>query len=279
MLGHPAELIVPDYPAPARRKPAPAPLPPEAVRPDGGLGFSAYGLQRSFGAKRVLEALNLVVPAGQFLAIVGRSGCGKSTLLRLLAGLDQPDSGLIGFGKEDRPRQPGDVRVMFQEPRLLPWLSILDNVIVGLGDGHPAGDAEARAREALAAVGLADRAPEWPSVLSGGQRQRVALARALVSRPGILALDEPLGALDALTRIDMQALLETVWQQAGLTALMVTHDVPEAVALADRVVLIDEGRITLDLTVDLPRPRRRGTPEFAALESRILDRILQRHGG
>ena len=130
------------------------------------------------------------------------------------------------------------------------------------------------AREALAAVGLADRAQEWPAALSGGQKQRVALARALIHQPRLLLLDEPLGALDALTRIEMQQLIERLWQQHGFTVLLVTHDVAEAVAVADRVILIEEGRIGLDLAVDLPRPRQRGSARLAALEAEVLERVL-----
>jgi sulfonate transport system ATP-binding protein len=130
--------------------------------------------------------------------------------------------------------------------------------------------------DALTEVGLADRAAEWPGALSGGQRQRVALARALVSRPRLLALDEPLGALDALTRIDMQTLIERVWHEQGFTTVLVTHDVAEAVMLSDRVLLVENGGISLDLTIDLPRPRRRGDPAFAALEGQILDRLMSR---
>ncbi|MBI1771797.1 MAG: ATP-binding cassette domain-containing protein, partial [Burkholderiales bacterium] len=133
-----------------------------------------------------------------------------------------------------------------------------------------------RARQALEKVALAERADEWPSVLSGGQRQRVALARALVHEPALLLLDEPLGALDALTRIEMQDLIESLWQQRGFTAVLVTHDVQEAIALADRVILIEDGQITLDTRIDLPRPRARGNPKFAELEERILQRVLQK---
>jgi sulfonate transport system ATP-binding protein len=238
-----------------------------------GASVHARGLAKAFGAKTVLRGLDLVVPGGQFLAIVGRSGCGKSTLLRLIAGLETPDAGRLGLGEAgERPRDVA--RVMFQEPRLLPWSDLLGNVAVGLGAGADRPDGRRRAAEALERVGLADRAGEWPAVLSGGQKQRVALARALVSRPRLLALDEPLGALDALTRIEMQRLLESVWLREGFTAILVTHDVAEAVALADRIVLIDRGALALDVAVDLPRPRRRGSPEAAALEGEILARLL-----
>jgi sulfonate transport system ATP-binding protein len=163
---------------------------------------------------------------------------------------------------------------MFQEPRLLPWARVARNVKVGLS-GHPAGrEGRKLALEALARVGLADRAGEWPSVLSGGQKQRVALARALVSRPGLLALDEPLGALDALTRLEMQELIERVWLAQGFTAVLVTHDVGEAVALADRILILDRGVVTADVVVDLPRPRPRGDAAAAAIEGEVLRRLL-----
>jgi sulfonate transport system ATP-binding protein len=146
---------------------------------------------------------------------------------------------------------------------------VIDNVGLGLsGDWRP------KALDALEAVGLADRAREWPAALSGGQKQRVALARALIHQPRLLLLDEPLGALDALTRIEMQQLIERLWQQHGFTVLLVTHDVNEAVAIADRVILIEDGAIGLDLTVDLPRPRTRGSARLAALEAQVLERVL-----
>ena len=202
------------------------------------------GLTRRFGERVVLDGLNLSIPAGQFLAVVGRSGCGKSTLLRLLAGLDRADGGEL--------RQPAQqsVRVMFQEARLLPWKSVLDNVALGLAPAQ-----REQARDALAEVGLADRADEWPARLSGGQRQRVALARALVHQPRLLLLDEPLGALDALTRLDMQGLIERLWLAHRCTTVLVTHDVGEAVNLADRVVLVENGQVAMDTPVPLARSR------------------------
>src|SRR6185312_8276067 len=205
-------------------------------------------------------------------AIVGRSGCGKSTLLRLIAGLETITSGTISLGDDARPE---NVRVMFQEPRLLPWARVLSNVEVGLGRERASADAQARAESALVEVGLADKRSQWPAVLSGGQKQRVALARALVSHPRVLAFDEPLGALDALTRISMQRLLERVWLDQGFTAILVTHDVSEAVALADRVLIIEDGRIALDIDVNLQRPRHRGAAELATLEGSILRELFR----
>ena len=236
-----------------------------------GLPLTIRDLRKSFGDNQVLRGIELHIPAGQFVAIVGRSGCGKSTLLRLIAGLDKPSAGSISFGEAARPE---DVRVMFQEPRLLPWARVLANVEVGLGRDRRASGAQARAEHALAEVGLADKRSEWPSVLSGGQKQRVALARALVSGPRLLAFDEPLGALDALTRIAMQRLLERVWADQGFTAILVTHDVSEAVALADRVLVIEDGRIAEDIKVEIARPRERGAADLAALEGAILRELL-----
>jgi sulfonate transport system ATP-binding protein len=240
--------------------------------PSRGLSLTIRGLRKSFGDNAVLRGIDLHIPAGQFVAIVGRSGCGKSTLLRLIAGLETATAGTIGFDEEARAQ---DVRVMFQEPRLLPWARVLSNVEVGLGRERASADAQARAEDALVEVGLGDKREQWPSVLSGGQKQRVALARALVSRPRVLAFDEPLGALDALTRISMQRLLERVWRDQGFTAILVTHDVSEAVALADRVLVIEDGRVAHDFTIDIARPRQRGSAELAALEGSILKNLLE----
>ena len=237
-----------------------------------GLSLTIRDLRKSFGDNEVLRGIDLHIPAGQFVAIVGRSGCGKSTLLRLIAGLDRATAGGIDFGEETRAE---DIRVMFQEPRLLPWARVLSNVEVGLGRERASADAQARAEYALVEVGLDDKRGQWPAVLSGGQRQRVALARALVSHPRVLAFDEPLGALDALTRISMQRLLDRVWHDQGFTAILVTHDVSEAVALADRVLVIEDGIIAHDIDVDIPRPRRRGSAQLAALEGSILKNLLQ----
>ncbi|EIG58810.1 MULTISPECIES: ATP-binding cassette domain-containing protein [unclassified Bradyrhizobium] len=236
-----------------------------------GLPLSIRGLRKSYGDNEVLRGIDLHIPAGQFVAIVGKSGCGKSTLLRLIAGLEKFDAGSISLGDAVKPE---DIRVMFQEPRLLPWARVLSNVEVGLGRDRASSDAHSRAEKALTEVGLTDKRDQWPSILSGGQKQRVALARALVSRPRVLAFDEPLGALDALTRISMQRLLERVWRDQGFTAILVTHDVAEAVALADRVLVIEEGRIAHDVVVNTARPRERGSAELAGLEGSILSHLL-----
>jgi sulfonate transport system ATP-binding protein len=225
----------------------------------------------AFGGRTVLENFGIEISAGEFVAIVGRSGCGKSTLLRSVVGLETPQTGTIILGNVREHNCKPDVRVMFQDSRLLPWRRILPNVMLGL---EPA--LIPRARKVLAQVGLAERANDWPATLSGGQRQRVALARALVHDPNLLLLDEPLGSLDALTRIEMQQLIEDVWRNRGFTAMLVTHDVAEAVSLADRVILIEGGRVALDEVVNIPRPRTRGSARFAALEERILGRVLQR---
>ncbi len=238
--------------------------------PGEGIGIDLRGVGKSFGARRVLEGIDLMVGSGEFVVIVGRSGCGKSTLLRLVAGLEEATSGSILVGGERCRLHHDDVRIMFQDPRLLPWKRVIDNVAIGLRGRN----ALANAHAALGQVGLAERYGDWPAVLSGGQRQRVALARALVHQPRLLLLDEPLGALDALTRIEMQRLIESVWRRNAFTALLVTHDVQEAIALADRVLVIDGHEIALDCAVDLARPRARGTVAFARLEDRILRQVV-----
>ena len=241
------------------------------THPSAGMAVELRGVAQAFGARRVLDGVDLHLAPGEFVALVGRSGCGKSTLLRLVAALDRATAGTLRLDGEPLAGPRDDVRIMFQDARLLPWKRVIDNIALGL-EGP---DALERSHEALAQVGLADRAGDWPALLSGGQRQRVALARALVHRPRLLLLDEPLGALDALTRIEMQQLIERLWRQHGFTALLVTHDVAEAVALADRVVLIEEQVIGFDERIALPRPRSRGHAAFAALEERVLQRVLR----
>jgi sulfonate transport system ATP-binding protein len=243
----------------------------EERRCSRGVSVAIKNVSIAFAGRTVLENFDIEISAGEFVVIVGRSGCGKSTLLRSVVGLETPQSGTITLGEVAGSNGKPDVRVMFQDSRLLPWRRILPNVMLGL---EPA--IIPQARRVLAQVGLAERANDWPATLSGGQRQRVALARALVHDPNLLLLDEPLGSLDALTRIEMQQLIEDVWRNRGFTAMLVTHDVAEAISLADRVILIEGGRVALDEVVNSPRPRTRGGARFAALEERILGRVLQR---
>jgi sulfonate transport system ATP-binding protein len=236
----------------------------------GTAQIDIQGVDKSYGPRPVLRGIDLHCAAGQFVAVVGRSGCGKSTLLRVLAGLERADAGTVRISSGGESVQARSaIRVMFQDSRLLPWKRVLDNVALG----SPDAEFRSRALDLLERVGLPDLARDWPSVLSGGQRQRVALARALLQTPSLLLLDEPLGALDALTRIEMQGLLEALWLERRFTALLVTHDVAEAITLADRVLLIDEGRIAMDIPVEMPRPRKIDAA-FAALEQRVLDRLL-----
>jgi sulfonate transport system ATP-binding protein len=244
----------------------------EEQRCSRGVSVGIKGISIALGGRTVLENFDVEILAGEFVAIVGRSGCGKSTLLRSVVGLETAQAGAIALGEvSSNTNAKPDIRVMFQDSRLLPWRRILPNVMLGL---EPT--LIPQARKVLAQVGLAERANDWPANLSGGQRQRVALARALVHDPNLLLLDEPLGSLDALTRIEMQQLIEDVWRSRGFTAMLVTHDVAEAISLADRVILIEGGRVALDEVVNIPRPRTRGSARFAALEECILGRVLQR---
>lgn len=218
------------------------------------------GLTRGFGERIVLDGIDIEIRRGEFVALLGRSGSGKSTLLRALAELD---SGVPGSGELTVPTQRA---VVFQDSRLLPWARVLDNVVLGL-TGR---DAAERGRAALAEVGLAGREKAWPRELSGGEQQRVALARSLVREPELLLADEPFGALDALTRIRMHALLQALCERHRPAVLLVTHDVDEAVLLADRVLVLDEGRIAIDQRIDTPRPRRHAHPEFIRLREVLL---------
>ncbi|MEI6427392.1 MAG: ATP-binding cassette domain-containing protein [Pseudanabaena sp. ELA607] len=234
-----------------------------------GISLKIANLEKRFGNHAVLRNLNLSINAGEFVTIVGRSGCGKTTLLRLIAGLEKISSGQIFLDDQITTSLHPEIKIMFQDSRLLPWQKVLDNVRLGL-----AKDSRSKAMEVLHHVGLAAKAKEYPSTLSGGQKQRVALARALVSNPRLLLLDEPLGALDALTRIEMQRLLENLWQEQKFTAFLITHDVEEAVALGNRVILLEEGSIVLDVKIDLLRPRARGNAEFASLVDQIRNRVM-----
>lgn len=227
-----------------------------------------HQVKKRYADQEVLQGLQLTVQPGEFVAIVGRSGCGKSTILRLIAGLEEATEGVVlADGERIRGIHP-DVRVLFQDARLLPWKRVLANVQIGTGNKN-----REKAWTALNRVGLANRAKEWPIVLSGGQRQRVALARALAGEPRLLLLDEPLSALDALTRIEMQHLIEELWLEKGFTAILVTHDIGEAITLADRVVMVEQGEIVADWEIALHRPREKNG-DFAFYEKLILDRIM-----
>ncbi|GAB2673892.1 ABC transporter ATP-binding protein [Saccharopolyspora gloriosae] len=225
------------------------------------------GLARRFGDRTVLHALDLDVRRGEFVALIGKSGCGKTTLLRLLAGLDDPDGGRI-----TTPRQR---MVVFQEHRLLPWRRVWRNVAIGLR-GARARDEAARA---LAEVGLDQHLDSWPATLSGGEAQRVALARALVREPRLLLLDEPFAALDALTRIRMHSLVRRLIAAHRPAVLLVTHDVDEAVLLADRVVVLRDGHLAADHRVELAAGGDRTDPEFTRLRALLLAELGVTDGG
>jgi sulfonate transport system ATP-binding protein len=236
---------------------------PSIVSADAGLAVVARGVSRNFSGRDVLRGLDLSIGGDEFVALLGRSGTGKSTLLRILGGLD--------------PDYEGDVlvperrAVVFQESRLIPWQRVLANVVLGLRAGAQGkAGLKRRGLDALEEVGLSDHAHDWPLTLSGGEAQRVALARAFVREPQLMLLDEPFGALDALTRIRMHVLLQDLCVRHRPAVLLVTHDVDEAILLADRAVVLVNGRITLDLSIALDRPRDRGHPDFVLMRNRLL---------
>jgi sulfonate transport system ATP-binding protein len=228
---------------------------------------------------RALSAITLDVGRGEIVALLGGSGCGKTTLLRLVAGLDRPSEGAIRLDGEAIAEPRADVGVIFQEPRLFPWLSVAENA--GFGLSHlPASEREGLVTNALVRVGLVGHGNRWPRELSGGQQQRVAIARALVTRPKLLLMDEPFSALDATTRASLHGHLLALWQESRPTVVMVTHDVEEAVTLADRIVVMQPkpGRIFDELDNPLARPRDRLSPAFEATKRealRALDRSLR----
>ncbi|WP_338682777.1 ABC transporter ATP-binding protein [Streptomyces acidiscabies] len=230
-------------------------------RPVTGQAVRVEGLTRSFDGRAVIDNLQLDIRPGEFVALLGRSGCGKSTLLRILAGLDREIEGTVLV-----PRRKA---VAFQAPRLMPWKRVWRNVLLGL-PGNPSRDV---ADKALEEVGLGHRADAWPKTLSGGEAQRASLARALVREPDLLLLDEPFGALDALTRINAQRLVGELWRRRGCAVLLVTHDVEEAVLLADRVLVMDGGVIAHEQQIDLERPRKLSDPRFAELRAELLGRL------
>lgn len=243
-----------------------------AARFQGGLIVSGVYSQpsaslrrvsRTFDGRRVLSNIDFDIGVGEFVILVGKSGCGKSTLLRIVGGLDDGADGAIDVTPSHA--------ICFQDPRLLPWKSVWRNVVIGL-EGS-ARDLRARAMTALREVGLVERAEAWPLTLSGGEAQRVALARALVRTPELLLLDEPFAALDALTRLKMQQQVLSLWREHRISMLFVTHDVDEALLLADRIVLIEAGRITREFHVGLDRPRHREHPQFAKLRRELLQSL------
>jgi sulfonate transport system ATP-binding protein len=229
---------------------------------------------------RALDGVSLEVAPGEILVIIGGSGCGKSTLLRAISGLDTPTQGRVVLDGKAIHAPQEQIGIVFQEPRLLPWLTVAENVGFGLADRPKAERAERVARQ-LARVGLAEKANVWPRELSGGQAQRVALARALVMRPEVLLLDEPFSALDAFTRVDLQDHLLDLWADGKPTLVIVTHDVDEAIVLADRVLVMRPapGRIFAEIAIELPRPRDRQSAAYDFAKRRVmaaLDRSLER---
>ena len=230
-----------------------------AVSPDHReVAVDVHGLRRSFGERAVLDGIDLTIRPGEFVALLGRSGSGKSTLLRILGGFDDEVEGELSVAARRA--------IVFQEHRLLPWSRVLPNVALGLQGA----DVKARAQAALEEVGLGDRARSWPATLSGGEAQRVALARALVREPDLVLLDEPFGALDALTRIRMQRLLFELCERHRPAVLLVTHDVDEAILLADRVLVLADGVFADEVVIDIPTPRRRTDPRFESLRVGLL---------
>jgi NitT/TauT family transport system ATP-binding protein len=241
-----------------------------------GLALDVVDVSHSFSLENqplpVLEHVNLRVAPGEFVALVGPSGCGKSSLLRLVAGLDEPSEGVVlADGKQVRAPHPSRV-LMFQDPTLYPWRTVRANAALGLEARGELRRYGHRVEEALQLVGLTAFAGAYPHQISGGMAQRASLARALVNDPGLLILDEPLGKLDSLTRLQMQSELLRIWRDRGFTALLVTHDVEEALLLAGRVIVFSErpARIRADLPVGLPYPRHRDDPALTSLRREIL---------
>lgn len=230
-------------------------------------GLVLDSISRTFGSHVVLEDVSADVVDGGFVAVLGHSGCGKSTLLRIIAGLDTGHTGTF--------EAPVEKAMVFQSASLFPWKRVLENVTLGLRTKSP----EADARRVLAEVGLDANLRQWPATLSGGEAQRVALARALVRDPKLLLLDEPFGALDALNRLKMQELLLQMRTKYRPTTLMVTHDVEEAIALSDRVLVLDKGRFVYDRYIDISSPRDRTSPKFQAVRSEVLEALGVRSDG
>jgi sulfonate transport system ATP-binding protein len=223
-----------------------------------------------------LRDVSLDIPAGTIAAVVGGSGCGKTTMLRLIAGLDQPSHGTIRVGNEAISAPHPAVGIVFQEPRLLPWLTVADNTGFGLAD-LPEAERRRRVHETLARVGLGDHTKRWPRELSGGQQQRVSIARALVAKPKVALLDEPFSALDAFTRASLHEHLLALWEELRPTIVMVTHDVEEAITLGDRVIIMSPrpGRVYEEIDIALGRPRDRLSDAFEAVKRRVFKSLDQ----
>ena len=237
--------------------------------------LSLAHLDKVYGnGARALDDVSLDVEAGEIVALVGGSGCGKTTLLRLVSGLEAPTHGTVSVDGEAIAAPHPAVGIVFQEPRLLPWLTVAQNIGFGL-EHLPASERRDLVEEALLKVGLAGYGPRWPRELSGGQAQRVSIVRALVTKPKVLLMDEPFSALDALTRATLQDHLLALWEASQPTLLLVTHDVEEAAALADRAVVMQPrpGRIFADIPVPLPRPRDRLSPGFVEAKRAILSAL------
>jgi len=255
------------------------PAPHAVPRPPRGARIEVRGVRHQFDVSGsplpVLDGIDLHLRPGEFVALLGPSGCGKSTLLRLVAGLEPATTGSITQDGVPITRPDPSRIVVFQDPTLYPWRSVWDNVALGLQARGVLKEQRSRVDEALKLVGLTDFAKAFPHQLSGGMAQRVALARALVNDPQLLVLDEPLGKLDSLTRIAMQSELVNLWQRAGFSALLVTHDVEEALFLANRVIVLSDrpARIAAELVVDLPYPRHRGDPRLAELRHEALKHL------
>lgn len=244
---------------------------PAAAKPLNLLGVS-HAFHLNGHSLPVLDDITFRVEPGEFIALLGPSGCGKSTLLRLVAGLDRPVRGEIRAGGAPIEGPAPSRVVVFQDPTLYPWRKVWDNVALGLEAQGLLRARRGRVEEALSLVGLNKFAKAYPHQLSGGMAQRVALARALVNDPELLILDEPLGKLDSLTRISMQGEIVRLWQRKGFTALLVTHDIEEALLMSTRVIVLSDrpARIKADISIDKPHPRHRDDPKLVALRREIL---------
>jgi ABC-type nitrate/sulfonate/bicarbonate transport system ATPase subunit len=226
-------------------------------------------------ARRALDDVSLLVAPGEFVSLIGPSGCGKSTLLRLIAGLDFPNAGELLVGSAPIVGPSAERGLVFQDPNLFPWLTVRGNVQAGLIARRVLNEKRPEVEEFIQLVGLSAFADSYPHHLSGGMAQRAALARALINHPKILLLDEPLGALDAFTRMRMQDEVLQLWESRGTTIVLVTHDIDEAIYMSDRIIIMTPrpGRIERSLPIDLPRPRQRNSPDFFRLRGEILEEL------